>query len=79
VTALEVTWMVGGLLLVGIAVLSTIVLQRLGRVERRLGALEDEMGVTWAEGRLEKSVIRRVMTLELLFELRKPKSRPRAS
>lgn len=46
----------------------------LHRLDRRLAALEDEVGVTWAEHRLEKTLIKRVMTIEILRALRR---RPR--
>jgi hypothetical protein len=63
-------------LVVLLAVAVTAIWQRQGRLETRVAALEDEVGVAWAEQSLPGSLIKRVLTLEVLFELRR-RPRPR--
>lgn len=58
-----------------LAVAVTALWQRQRGLETRVTALEDEIGVPWAERRLDQTVIRRVMTLEILWALRR--SRPK--
>lgn len=72
-TLVEMAMVVGGLALVGVAVAVTLLWQKVGRVETRVSALEAEVGVPWADRRLEQSVILRVMTLEILHALRAKK------
>lgn len=62
-----------------LVVTMTAIWQRQSKIETRVAALENEVGVSWADKRLERSVMHRVMTLELLFELRRPpRARPRS-
>lgn len=65
--------------LVLLVVAVTAIWQRQGKIETRVAALENEVGVSWADKRIERSVVHRVMALELLFELRRPpRPRPRS-